>query len=103
MDNRNLPRLKLLLGVEETDRERDPLLSLLLDRAEETARALCRLPAEAAVDDGLILRMAAEDLNRLGSEGLSYKNYGNLMETYHSDYSDGVKALLRRYRRLAVI
>ena len=41
--------------------------------------------------------------SQLGSEGVSYKSYSNIIETYRSDYSDKVKALLRRYRRLAVI
>ena len=103
MENRNLSELRRMLRVEAGDTERDALLSLLLDRAERTARDYCRLRAEEDVPEGLAVRMAAEDYNNLGSEGISYKSYSNIIETYRSAYSDKVMVLLRRYRRLAVI
>ena len=103
MEHKNLPELKILLRIQDTDTERDALLSMLLARAEGLARDFCRLPADGEVCGELIVRMAAEDYSQLGSEGVSYKSYSNIIETYRSDYSDKVKALLRRYRRLAVI
>ena len=103
MEHKYLPELKILLRMEDADKERDALLSLLLVRAERLARDYCRLPADAEVMSDLAVRMAAEDYTQLGSEGVSYKSYSNIIETYRSDYSDKVKALLRRYRRLAVI
>ena len=103
MEHKNLPELKILLRIQDTDTERDALLSLLLERAERVARELCRLREEDAVSDDLIVSMAVEDYNNLGSEGISYKSYSNIIETYRSSYSDKVMALLRRYRRLAVI
>ena len=103
MEHKYLPELKILLRMEDADKERDALLSLLLVRAERLASDYCRLPADAEVMGDLTVRMAAEDYTQLGSEGVSYKSYSNIIETYRSDYSDKVKALLRRYRRLAVI
>lgn len=103
MEHRNLPQMKTALRIEEADTERDALLSLLLTRAETTARAYCRLPEGETVEDDLIVRMAVEDYTQLGSEGISYKSYSNIIETYRSEYSDKVMMLLRRYRRMAVI
>ena len=99
MENGNLSAMRQMLRLEEGDTERDVLLSLLLDRAERVARELCRLREEDAVSDDLIVSMAVEDYNNLGSEGISYKSYSNIIETYRSSYSDKVMALLRRYRR----
>ncbi|MBO5111433.1 MAG: phage head-tail connector protein [Clostridia bacterium] len=103
MEHRNLPQLKTLLRLEDMDTERDALLSLLLVRAEDTARVYCRLREDEAVPEDLILRMAAEDYTQLGSEGISYKSYSGINETYRSEYSGKVIMLLNRYRRLAVI
>lgn len=103
MENRNLPDMKKYLRMETADTERDALLSALLDRAEAWGRLFCRLREEECLGDELIVAMAIEDYNRLGSEGISYKSYSNIIETYRSEYSDNVMMLLRRRRRLAVI
>ena len=103
MENRNLPGMKILLRLDTADTERDALLCLLLARAEKEGRLFCRLRAEDVFPDELILQMAVEDYNRIGSEGISYKSYSNIIETYRSEYSENVMALLRRLRRMAVI
>ena len=81
---RDISKLKALLDISAEDESRDELLSFLLDSAERYALSYCRLPA-------------------LGGEGISSRSLSGISEHYRPDYSEKIKAVLRRARKPGVI
>ena len=98
-----LSELKLRLGINANDRQKDEILVLLLGRAGTWAREYCRL---ADGEDGalapIIVEMAAHDYGVLGAEGVERRTLSGLSESYTPDYPEKIMSALRRFRRMGV-
>jgi hypothetical protein len=90
--------LRLLLEI--SDGDSDELLEALIRAAERYAADYCGLDSYDSALDTAVLRMAAEDYGKVGSEGASYKYYSGFGETYRGTYSDQVKEQLRCHRKI---
>lgn len=95
----DLAKLKLMLDIPEGDRTKDELLSLLLEQARVYLLTYCRREFADETMLPLILRMAAEDFGRCGSEGVSYRTVSGASEGYRDEYSPQIMTQLRRLRR----
>lgn len=93
-------KLRLLLEIPEEDDSASTLLAELIKAAEKYAADYCGLGSYEESLDPAVLRMAAEDYGRIGSEGMSYKYFSGFSETYRGTYSDQVKEMLRCRRRI---
>lgn len=93
-----LDTLKTYLQI--TDTSIDTQLEAILDLCE--AEYLSRTHQTEA-DDNIVIEMAIERYNQLGNEGISQLNYSGISESYFSDYSDKVKALIRSKTRLVTL
>lgn len=98
-----LRELKLRLGIAVSDRQKDELLVLLLERAASYARGYCRLAEgeEGALSDAVV-EMAAHDYALLGAEGVDHRTLSGLSESYAPQYPENIVAQLRRHRRIGV-
>ena len=97
-----LNELKLRLGVAPSDRSKDELLSLLIERAREYAKAFCRAEGDGDIPDSLAVEMAAHDYGTLGAEGIESRSASGLSERFRPDYPERVVRELRRLRRIGV-
>ena len=93
-----LDTLKTYLQISDTSI--DTQLEAILDLCE--AEYLSRTHQTDA-DDNIVIEMAIERYNQFGNEGLASMNYSGISESYSSDYSDKVKALIRSKTRLVAI
>ena len=94
----NIDTLKTLLQISDTSQ--DSLLTVLLDQCEAE---YLRRTHQSEADDAIVIEMSIERYNKLGNEGISQMNYSGISESYFSDYSDKVKALIRSKTRLVAI
>ena len=94
----NIDTLKTLLQI--SDNSQDTLLQTLLDQCEAE---YIRRTHQTEADDPIVIEMAVERYNKLGNEGIQQMNYSGISESYFSDYSDKVKALIRSKTRLVAI
>lgn len=92
-----------LLGLSDDESDR---VGLLVEGAYEDAVTYCGDIYHVQDTQGLlpIVRdMVAEKYNRLGSEGISARNFSGVSESYKDDYSPSIYKRLRKYRRLKTI
>ena len=94
----NIDTLKTLLQI--SDNSQDTLLQTLLDQCEAE---YIRRTHQSEADSPIVIEMAVERYNQLGNEGIQQMNYSGISESYFSDYSDKVKALIRSKTRLVAI
>ena len=94
----NIDTLKTLLQI--SDNSQDALLQALLDQCEAE---YLRRTHQTDADDSIVIEMTIERYNQLGNEGIQQMNYSGISESYFSDYSDKVKALIRSKTRLVAI
>ncbi len=96
-----LDSVKTLLKIEGGDK--DEILEILISRATSFAADYTGREISDPLLENPVCAMVCEDYGRLGSEGVSYKGYSNIIETYRSDYSDAVYAQLKSIRKLRCI
>ena len=94
----NIDTLKTLLQI--TDTSIDAQLEALLQLAEDEYLSRTH---QSNADDSIVLAMTIEKYNQLGNEGISQLNYSGISESFFSDYSDKVKALIRSKTRLVTL
>lgn len=90
-----LDTLKTYLQI--TDSSLDTQLGTILQLAEDE---YLRRTHQAEADDAIVIEMAIERYAKLGNEGLASMNYSGIAESYTSDYSERVRALIRSKTRL---
>lgn len=90
---------KLLLGI--TGTEKDDLLNLLIDNAEEYAVSYTRNQNVTELS-GCIQRIVVYDYNRINTEGLSSESYSGLSFNYAADYPESVLKPLRAHRKVII-
>jgi len=90
--------LKTLLQIEGS--ARDSVLEAILEQCK--AEYLLRTH-QSTVDNDIVTAMSVERYNKLGNEGVQSLNYSGIQETYFSDYSAGVTAMLRSKTRMITL
>lgn len=96
-----LDRIKLLLNI--LDDEQDELLSTLIALCKDEAYVYCNLPAYNATLDGAVIQMVIERYNRIGSEGAISQSSSGVSMSYDSFYSDKVRWMLNKQRKVKMI
>lgn len=96
-----LEAVKKLLGKSGTSE--DDLLTLLIEHAEEWAKAFCRRDDILPGMKPFIRKVAVIDYNKLSAEGLNAEGYFGVTLSYSDDYPKEIKTALRRFRRVVFI
>lgn len=86
--------LKLLLGI--TSDDKDDLLNLLIEMAENDAFALFGIEDYEAIES-IIVRMAEYLYNTRGTSGLKSESYSGVSYTYTGKYPDDLLDALQKY------
>lgn len=96
-----LDRLKLLLNIESD--EFDELLGVIIALCKDEAYVYCNLPEYDEKLNTVVLQMAIERYNRLGSEGATAQSSSGVSMTYDSFYSEKVRWMLNKHRKVKMI
>ena len=93
--------MRLLVGLDPDDGDKDALLARLLADAESYVRTFCHIPPETEVPDWLISRMAAEDYGRMEGAGVTSRTASGAAEYFRGTYSPDLRAAMSGMRRPA--
>lgn len=96
-----LDKLKLLLNI--PDDTQDELLQVLISLCKDEAFNYCNLPEYSKKLDGAVIQMVIERYNRIGSEGATQQSSSGVSMTYDSFYSDKVRWMLNKHRKVKMI
>ena len=96
-----LDKLKLLLNIQ--DDAQDELLMTLISLCKDEATMYCNLDEYSAKLDSVVIQMVIERYNRIGSEGATQQSSSGVSMTYDSFYSDKVRWMLNKNRRVKMI
>ena len=96
-----LDKIKLLLNI-LTD-EFDELLNVLIALCKDEAYVYCNLQEYDSKLDGAVIQMVIERYNRIGSEGTTQQSSSGVSMTYDSFYSDKVRWMLNKHRKVKMI
>ena len=96
-----LDKMKLLLSI--TDDATDELLNTLISMCKEEAYIYCNLQEYDKKLDNIVIAMAIEKYNRLGSEGSTSQSASGISASYDSFYSDKVIRMLNKHRRVRMV
>lgn len=96
-----LDKLKLLLNIQ--DDTQDELLQVLISLCKEEAYVYCNLDEYNTRLDGAVIQMVIERYNRIGSEGATQQSSSGVSMTYDSFYSDKVRWMLNKNRKVKMI
>ena len=109
---RDISKLKALLDISAEDESRDELLSfhqqpsgVIFDFRQgiQIMLVLCSRGTAGDELECVAVEMAAQDYGALGGEGISSRSLSGISEHYRPDYSEKIKAVLRRARKPGVI
>ena len=98
-----LERIKLLLNIADNDDTQDELLATLIALCKDEAYIYCNLAEYNNKLDGAVIQMVIERYNRIGSEGATQQSSSGVSMTYDSFYSDKVRWMLNKQRRVKMI
>lgn len=96
-----LDKLKLLLNIQ--DDTQDELLQVLIALCKDEAFNYCNLAEYSTKLDGAVIQMVIERYNRIGSEGATQQSSSGVSMTYDSFYSDKVRWMLNKQRKVKMI
>lgn len=96
-----LDKLKLLLNI--PDDAQDELLQVLISLCKNEAYTYCNLLEYNTKLDGAVIEMVIERYNRIGSEGATQQSSSGVSMTYDSFYSDKVRWMLNKNRKVKMI
>lgn len=96
-----LDKLKLLLNIQ--DDTQDELLQVLIALCKDEAFNYCNLAEYSMKLDGAVIQMVIERYNRIGSEGATQQSSSGVSMTYDSFYSDKVRWMLNKQRKVKMI
>lgn len=96
-----LDKIKLLLNI--TNDDADDLLMVLISLCKEEAYIYCNLPEYNKKLDSVVIQMVIERYNRIGSEGATQQSSSGVSMTYDSFYSDKVRIMLNKQRKVKMI
>lgn len=95
-----LEKLKLLLNAND---EQDELLSVLISLCKDEAIAYCNLSEYNKKMDFVVIQMVIERYNRIGSEGAASQSFSEVTMTFDSFYSEKVRRMLNKFRKVKMI
>lgn len=99
-----LERIKLLLNKFDVEDETlDKMLLTLIHLCQEEAYRYCNLEEYDVVLDYIVVQMVIERYNRIGSEGAISQSGSGINISYDSFYSEKVRRLLNKHRRVRTI
>ena len=96
-----LDKLKLLLNIQ--DDTQDELLQVLIALCKDEAFNYCNFAEYSTKLDGAVIQMVIERYNRIGSEGAIQQSSSGVSMTYDSFYSDKVRWMLNKQRKVKMI
>lgn len=96
-----LDKIKLLLNI--TNDDTDELLMTLISLCKDEAYVYCNLPEYNSKLDTIVIQMVIERYNRIGSEGATEQSSSGVSMTYDSFYSDKVRIMLNKHRKVKMI
>ena len=96
-----LDKIKLLLNI--LDDTQDELLQVLISLCKDEAYTYCNLPEYNVKLDGAVIQMVIERYNRIGSEGATQQSSSGVSMTYDSFYSEKVRWMLNKNRKVKMI
>lgn len=97
-----LDKLKLLLGIPESDTSEDELLTLLIAQSKDFATQYCN--CEYGTDmDSAIMYMTVIAYNQIGTEGATMERFTGAVEQVAQNYPDWLLASLRSFRRIRTV
>ena len=97
-----LEKLKILLNHADDD-SLDELLQILISLCKEEAYTYCNLAKYTDKLDPIVLQMVIERYNRMGSEGATAQSTSGVSVTFDSFYSDKVRVMLNKHRKVRVV
>ena len=97
-----LEKIKMLLGRSDVD-DIDDLITVLISLCKDEAIIYCNLDEYDSKMDGAIIQMVIEPYNRMGSQGATSQASSGIAMTYDSFYSDKVRRLLNKFRRIKTV
>lgn len=97
-----LDTIKLLLNMSNDD-SIDELLLTLISLCKEEAYIYCNLDEYKSNLDYIVVQMVIERFNRIGSEGATAQSSSGVSTTYDSFYSEKVRRLLNKHRKVKTI
>lgn len=97
-----LDTIKLLLNMSNDD-SIDELLLTLISLCKEEAYTYCNLDEYKSTLDYIVVQMVIERFNRIGSEGAVSQSSSGVSTTYDSFYSEKVRRLLNKHRKVKTV
>lgn len=97
-----LDTIKLLLNMSNDD-SIDELLLTLISLCKEEAYIYCNLDEYKSDLDYIVVQMVIERFNRIGSEGATAQSSSGVSTTYDSFYSEKVRRLLNKHRKVKTV
>ena len=97
-----LDKIKLLLNIQDDDTQ-DELIATLIALCKDEAFNYCNLTEYNSKLDGAVIEMVIERYNRIGSEGAIQQSFSGVSMTYDSFYSDKVRWMLNKHRKVKMI
>lgn len=95
-----LNNIKLLLGLNLGNVEKDAILNVLILNAKDEATAFCGLGVYDAKLDSTVQKMVVQTYRKMGAEGITSQSYSDVSESFNDGYSDDVMRILKRYRKV---
>lgn len=96
-----LNKIKLLLN--KADDSSDELIQTLIALCKQEAYIYCNLPEYDEILDYIVIQMVIEKYNRMGSEGATAQTSSGVSFTYDSFYSEKVRRMLNKHRKVRAV
>ena len=97
-----LDKIKLLLNLQDDDTQ-DELLLTLIGLCKDEAYIYCNLEEYNSKLNNAVIEMVIERYNRIGSEGATQQSSSGVSMTYDSFYSEKVRWMLNKNRKVKMI
>lgn len=81
----------------------DKLLRALISLCQDEAYNYCNLAEYDDSLDYIVVQMVIERFNRIGSEGATSQGVSGMQTTYDSFYSEKVRKLLNKHRKVKTV
>jgi hypothetical protein len=102
VEDKMLNTIKLLLNKADDD-SADELLLTLITLCKNEAYNYCNLSKYNEALDYIVIQMVIEKYNRMGSEGATAQTSSGIAFTYDSFYSDKVRLMLNKHRKVKMV
>ena len=91
-------KIKILLGINEADKEKDDLLETLIEMCKDFAAQYCGVEYNRRMDN-TVVQMVVYRYGRLGTEGITAESYSGASFSYTDDYPAEIYKMLDNIKR----